>query len=91
MSNEPLTISFFLPDFTTRIRIPKKKGYKLHGPSIKHCNGTGYWDDNGDPICVREYFRPFLKWYRFLVCLYDSVRLTEQWALKPIANFYSHI
>ncbi|CRK94788.1 CLUMA_CG008282, isoform A [Clunio marinus] len=38
--------------YRTKCAISCDKGYKLHGPSIKHCNGTGYWDDNGDPICV---------------------------------------
>nr|XP_040220897.2 fibrillin-2 isoform X4 [Anopheles coluzzii] len=28
-----------------------KKGFKLHGPSVRHCNGTGEWDE-GESICV---------------------------------------
>ncbi|XP_070502012.1 fibrillin-2-like [Chironomus tepperi] len=38
--------------YRTKCAISCDKGYKLHGPSIKHCNGTGHWDDYGNPICM---------------------------------------
>lgn len=47
------------------------KGYKLHGPSIKHCNGTGHWDDYGNPICMRKYPCEFVYYHHNFLTLSD--------------------
>ncbi|XP_058122985.1 uncharacterized protein LOC131293979 [Anopheles ziemanni] len=37
--------------YRSKCFITCKKGYKLHGPAVRHCNGTGEWDE-GESICV---------------------------------------
>uniref|UniRef100_A0A182LZB6 Uncharacterized protein n=1 Tax=Anopheles culicifacies TaxID=139723 RepID=A0A182LZB6_9DIPT len=37
--------------YRSKCIITCKKGFKLHGPSVRHCNGTGEWDE-GESICV---------------------------------------
>lgn len=59
---------------------PILKGYKLHGPSIKHCNGTGHWDDYGNPICMRKYPCEFVYCHHNFLTLSDlfSIRFLSQ-------------
>ena len=40
--------------YRTKCSIWCHKGFKLAGPSIKHCNVTGDWDE-GEPLCIRKY------------------------------------
>ncbi|XP_050093907.1 fibrillin-1-like [Anopheles aquasalis] len=37
--------------YRSKCIISCKKGFKLHGPAVRHCNGTGEWDE-GESICV---------------------------------------
>ncbi|XP_035788356.1 uncharacterized protein LOC118464801 isoform X2 [Anopheles albimanus] len=37
--------------YRSKCVITCKKGFKLHGPAVRHCNGTGEWDE-GESICV---------------------------------------
>ncbi|ETN59950.1 hypothetical protein AND_008443 [Anopheles darlingi] len=37
--------------YRSKCIITCKKGFKLHGPAVRHCNGTGEWDE-GESICV---------------------------------------
>lgn len=39
--------------YRTKCNVWCDKGFKLVGPSVKNCNGSGHWDD--EPIaCVRK-------------------------------------
>ncbi|XP_038117535.1 multiple epidermal growth factor-like domains protein 6 isoform X3 [Culex quinquefasciatus] len=40
--------------YRTRCSVWCSKGFKLVGPSTKHCNGTGHWDDERESLCVPQ-------------------------------------
>lgn len=62
------------------------KGYKLHGPSIKHCNGTGHWDDYGNPICMRKYL------CEFVYCHHNFLTLSDHFSIRLyLKNLSSHL
>ncbi|XP_058456120.1 fibrillin-2-like [Malaya genurostris] len=39
--------------YRTKCHIRCRKGFKLIGPAVKQCNGTGHWDE-GDSLCVPQ-------------------------------------
>ncbi|XP_058835886.1 fibrillin-1-like isoform X2 [Topomyia yanbarensis] len=39
--------------YRTKCSIRCKKGFKLVGPAVKQCNGTGHWDE-GETLCIPQ-------------------------------------
>lgn len=39
--------------YKTKCVFSCKPGYKMLGPVVKQCNGTGHWDDTEEPMCIR--------------------------------------
>ncbi|XP_055629527.1 fibrillin-2-like isoform X2 [Toxorhynchites rutilus septentrionalis] len=39
--------------YRSKCSITCKKGFKLLGPSVRYCNGTGQWDE-GESLCVAQ-------------------------------------